>query len=1082
MSNYYPLYLDDTSKEVVANISNTNIYSYETDIEIGKDAGLQGQQACAIAIGFQAGMINQGRDSIAIGCQAGMFDQPSNSIILNASGEPLNATITGCFISPVRVVDLGMQGGRQGADIFGSQGFQGMDGYIGVDGLQGLQGLQGLDGIIGIDGLQGLRGLQGLQGLQGIDGLQGLQGLQGLLGFQGFQGFTGPTGFIQTPLPQLDYFLKTLTNGLPTGVNGSFFMTGDGITQYVSYANIGIYKSIDSGNNWSIITDIPVHTSYFIGGNISGSVIIITNGAAIYYISIDGGITFNQGTGTFAGTVRTLQSGIQVSDDGQVIAMGDNATAAIWVSRNGGLTFGGGSPINRGGGDLCRSITMNSDGTIIYAVFRGASSVIYSRNYGATNSWISGSNVGANALGGSIATNQTGQYVSTTNQVGGRVYTSTDYGQNYNNVVAGVAATTTSQMTLDGALMVINGGNGLWFSSNFGTTWTRKLLAVGQTFNGLAMDAIGSILLFGNTLSNNIVYNYIFPVAYNIVYTPTGDKPYAYVGIQSSLFSLKGQQGNQGQQGLQGVPGIQGPVSIDYLPLATLSYRNSSTQLQTIPNNSETVVRWFNVNVLDSQSNTGITFDGVSRFTNTSGFTYTYTFSASLRYSFGTSSGFCFWTAYRNNDLTFRLFNSSIPAVQAPGPASSSTFTVILQPNDFIEYKTYQNTGANLTMNMDGSTLFITRMEGQIGYQGMQGMQGEYVGVFGFQGNQGIMGLQGPWISQDFVCPIVSYVNTTITVVPANTTINVIWQALETSNSFGIVGLTWNGTTTFTNTSGNILNLNVCSYITTTQGGAGFNRMGWIQINGDTTKYYGFNTWRTNTASPGTSELPTIQITADIVLQPNDNFLIRFYNQDTSAININTQAAALNLTSNPGSRLQITALKTMIGFQGSTGPEGGPIGPQGVPGVPYSNPVLSYVSNTFQSITANVVANVLWQTLDTNNSIGLLGLTYNNGEFTNNSGSSMVVGITASIVSDAGLINNARRGWASINNSATIRYGLNVYYSASGTDTPIIQVNTTLVLQNSHFFSIKYLSDENININQTIPTGSRIQIVGFKTS
>jgi len=222
-------------------------------------------------------------------------------------------------------------------------------------------------------------------------------------------------------------------------------------------------------------------------------------------------------------------------------------------------------------------------------------------------------------------------------------------------------------------------------------------------------------------------------------------------------------------------------------------------------------------------------------------------------------------------------------------------------------------------------------MEGQIGYQGVQGVQGEYVGISGFQGPQGHQGVQGPWISQDFICPIMSYVNDTPTTINGGQTISITWQALESSNSFGIVGLTWNGSTTFTNTSGNVLNLNVCCYITSAQGGLANSRIGWIEINGDTTKYYGFNTWRTNDGtSPGTTELPVVQISGDIVLQPSDFFTIRYYNQEATSLVINTRAGVptIVLPSNPGSRLQITALKTMLGFQGIQG-----MGSNGVQGI-----------------------------------------------------------------------------------------------------------------------------------------------------
>ena len=77
---------------------NNNSSGYT--VAIGSQAGASTQMQNAVAIGTQAGLYNQGTNSIAIGAYAGLV-QAGNSIILNASGQTLNTTIPGFFVSPI---------------------------------------------------------------------------------------------------------------------------------------------------------------------------------------------------------------------------------------------------------------------------------------------------------------------------------------------------------------------------------------------------------------------------------------------------------------------------------------------------------------------------------------------------------------------------------------------------------------------------------------------------------------------------------------------------------------------------------------------------------------------------------------------------------------------------------------------------------------------------------------------------------------------------------------------------------------------------------------------------------------------
>lgn len=73
-----------------------------SNVKIGTDAGLSGQSYNGVAIGLNAGSTNQGLNAIAIGDGAGATNQSANSIILNASGNTLNSTNPGLYISPIR--------------------------------------------------------------------------------------------------------------------------------------------------------------------------------------------------------------------------------------------------------------------------------------------------------------------------------------------------------------------------------------------------------------------------------------------------------------------------------------------------------------------------------------------------------------------------------------------------------------------------------------------------------------------------------------------------------------------------------------------------------------------------------------------------------------------------------------------------------------------------------------------------------------------------------------------------------------------------------------------------------------------
>jgi len=78
-------------------------------IAIGGGTAVSNQGACAVALGQSAGITDQGVEALALGSQAGTTSQAACSIVINASGAPLENTVTGTtVIAPVR--DAGSSG------------------------------------------------------------------------------------------------------------------------------------------------------------------------------------------------------------------------------------------------------------------------------------------------------------------------------------------------------------------------------------------------------------------------------------------------------------------------------------------------------------------------------------------------------------------------------------------------------------------------------------------------------------------------------------------------------------------------------------------------------------------------------------------------------------------------------------------------------------------------------------------------------------------------------------------------------------------------------------------------------------
>lgn len=123
-SGIQPLLADIATSQISLNPSNGNFNVVDTikitqsELAIGKTAGVTTQASNAIAIGSGAGATNQGANAVAVGVSAGATTQGANaiaignsagvasqtagSICLNATGSALNPSTAGLYIDPIR--------------------------------------------------------------------------------------------------------------------------------------------------------------------------------------------------------------------------------------------------------------------------------------------------------------------------------------------------------------------------------------------------------------------------------------------------------------------------------------------------------------------------------------------------------------------------------------------------------------------------------------------------------------------------------------------------------------------------------------------------------------------------------------------------------------------------------------------------------------------------------------------------------------------------------------------------------------------------------------------------------------------
>ena len=161
----------------------------------------------------------------------------------------------------------------------------------------------------------------------------------------------------------------------------------------------------------------------------------------------------------------------------------------------------------------------------------------------------------------------------------------------------------------------------------------------------------------------------------------------------------------------------------------------------------------------------------------------------------------------------------------------------------------------------------------------------------------------------------------------------------------------------------------------------------------------------------------------------------------------------------------------------------GPTGAQGPTGSSSAS-ILSYYTNITQSINTTTDTPITWITLDSLNSEGVTGLTFNTDRFINTSGSNMIINIAGYVGWDSGGTANSSRAVFVVKNSningSQGRIGYINIPAVGTSDYPVVNFTANTVLANNDYFQVWCRHNDSIsqliNVQSNYP-GSRINII-----
>ena len=285
-----------------------------------------------------------------------------------------------------------------------------------------------------------------------------------------------------------------------------------------------VYYSSNYGESWTAMSftttgrwhGIAISKSgqYAIGGIYGGQIYYSSNTSTTTVITDLADVfepLYKYKTWTAVGTATGTWSGITCNLDGEYVVACSSGSGKTIYSSNYGDTWADANPA----GDM-RGVSMSNTGNYTHGVVyvNVTNAVVVTTNYGG-NTWAYAGTNGNYML--SIATSSSGRYVIANRDAGSMLSGATFYSTGFG--AAGAWASTTGlsvachYIALSGngkygiACPVSTSGNGIYFSSNSGLSWTKSTSFTTTNFAGCAISADGEYAIAGASSSGKIQYS-----------------------------------------------------------------------------------------------------------------------------------------------------------------------------------------------------------------------------------------------------------------------------------------------------------------------------------------------------------------------------------------------------------------------------------------------------------------------------------------------------------------------------------------------------------------------------------------------
>lgn len=325
-----------------------------------------------------------------------------------------------------------------------------------------------------------------------------------------------------------DYGVTFVKTTAPNSAWNGLCVCRNGEMVYAAINGGQVYKTGDYGATWQILSASPSSDWYIMGGSETGKYVVSVSSSYVR-VSKDGGATW--------ANVSTVNSTFNYT---WIPRMGQY----VYALTNGGKIHRMGTGANLGDMVACPSGTYTTG-----YKWKGTNTMAVAYNSG--QQWVS---VAANQRGG--------KYVLACDFVSGTVAMSTNYGVTW-AAAPGLPTGSWQRVALsaDGRYMyAANFGSTIWWSSNFGSTWTTYSIATGQWYGletssdgqyvAASFSTNGGVFNFKNSssgttgivymdinaknmgivaISSNAMYQYTYDAAYGIYRSTNRGESFAQV-------------------------------------------------------------------------------------------------------------------------------------------------------------------------------------------------------------------------------------------------------------------------------------------------------------------------------------------------------------------------------------------------------------------------------------------------------------------------------------------------------------------------------------------------------------------------